>query len=296
MSDDVATDGWVLVGVDGSEHDPCIVDWAAAEAERRGVGLWVLFTVPPFTGAAIYDLTPTADLLESARPIARAAADRARDERPDLLVVSQVLLEDPASALVRLSARAGVLVVGARGLGRVAGTLLGSVSQRVVAGARCPVVVVRGPAADPNGPVVVGVDPDHVEPDVLCFAFSEADRRGARLCLASASLRPGHGSALVSAAVTSRGSSAEAAAMTMRKVAETWSEHYPALPVDVRIVRRHPVEALTMSAATACLVVVGHRERGQLAERLLGSVTRGILHEAPVVAIVRVARRPRSEP
>lgn len=289
--DDVATDGWVLVGVDGSEHDPCIVDWAAAEAERRGVGLWVFFAVPPFTGAAIYDLTPAADLLESARPIARVAADRARDERPSLLVVSQVLVEDPVSALVRLSARAGVLVIGARGLGRLAGTLLGSVSRRVVARARCPVVVVRGSAANPDGPVVVGVDPDHVEPEVLRFAFTEAERRGTTLRLVSASTRADHGSETDGTGVAAHSNLAEAAAMTMQEVAAEWFEHYPAVRVDVRVVRRRPVEALTLAAATGCMVVVGHRERSRLAELRPGSITHRVLHEAPVVAVVQVARR-----
>lgn len=285
--------GWVLAGVDGSESDPRVVDWAAGESERRRSGLCVFFAVPPFTGAALYDVMPPELVLESGKPIAHEAVNRVRSEHPDLAVTSLVLLEDPASALVRLSARAAVLVVGARGLGWISGRFLGSVSQRVVAHARCPVVVVHDMAAVPDGPVVVGVDSDHIEPEVLQFAFTEAERRGVGLRVVCATARAGRRSdaeggprGLIHSGVT------EASAVEVQTVAEDWSEHYPAVPVDIRVVPRHPVEALTMAGATACLVVVGHRVRGRLAELHLGSVTRGVLHDLPVVAVVQVGRDP----
>src|SRR5699024_7821100 len=88
--------------------------------------------------------------------------------------------------LVRASHHARVVVVGARGLGRIAGRTLGSVSQKVVAHAAGPVVVVRDVVAMPRGPVLVGVDPLDTEPQVLDFAFTEAARRGVRVRLVHA--------------------------------------------------------------------------------------------------------------
>jgi nucleotide-binding universal stress UspA family protein len=294
MSDDDDVPlGWVLAGVDGSESDSRVVDWAAGESERRSSGLCVFFAVPPFTGAALYDVMPPELLLESGKPIAQEAVNRVRLEHPDLAVTSLVLLEDPASALVRLSARTAALVVGARGLGWISGRFLGSVSQRVVAHARCPVVVVHDLAAVPDGPVVVGVDSDHIAPEVLQFAFTEAERRGVGLRVVFATARGGsHPVAGDGPAGVIHNSIDEASALEVQTVAEQWSEHYPAVPVDIRVVRRHPVEALTMLGATACLVVVGHRVRGRLAELHLGSVTRGVLHELPVVAVVPVGPNP----
>ncbi|HTZ44755.1 MAG TPA: universal stress protein [Jatrophihabitans sp.] len=50
----------------------------------------------------------------------------------------------PAHVLLQYVTPDDLLVVGSRGHGQFAGTLLGSISQHVVNHARCPVVVVRG--------------------------------------------------------------------------------------------------------------------------------------------------------
>jgi nucleotide-binding universal stress UspA family protein len=57
--------------------------------------------------------------------------------------VKQVLVEGHgAQALLDYVAETDLLVVGTRGHGELAGTLLGSISQHLVARAPCPVVVV----------------------------------------------------------------------------------------------------------------------------------------------------------
>jgi nucleotide-binding universal stress UspA family protein len=55
---------------------------------------------------------------------------------------SQVLVDDPADALVSVSPDLDLLVVGSRGYGAQLAVLLGSVSRRVAMKARCPVLVV----------------------------------------------------------------------------------------------------------------------------------------------------------
>jgi nucleotide-binding universal stress UspA family protein len=58
---------------------------------------------------------------------------------------SGVLLEgQPSDQILRAARRAGLLVMGTHGRTGVARFILGSVASRVVAGARCPVVTVRG--------------------------------------------------------------------------------------------------------------------------------------------------------
>jgi nucleotide-binding universal stress UspA family protein len=53
----------------------------------------------------------------------------------------------PAETLVRLSAEVDLIVVGARGLGALKRLLLGSVSERVLRHAACPVLIVHARAA-----------------------------------------------------------------------------------------------------------------------------------------------------
>ena len=66
---------------------------------------------------------------------ARAAGVRARG----LLLEGQ-----PAERILRAAKGAGLLVIGTHGRTGLARFILGSVASRVVAGARCPVVTVRG--------------------------------------------------------------------------------------------------------------------------------------------------------
>jgi nucleotide-binding universal stress UspA family protein len=53
-----------------------------------------------------------------------------------------LLSGDAAEELVRASFSADLMVLGSRGYGTLRGVLLGSVSQRVVRGAACPVMVI----------------------------------------------------------------------------------------------------------------------------------------------------------
>jgi len=59
------------------------------------------------------------------------------------LVTTRVVHGHPAQVLLDAADGAALLVVGSRGHGGFAGTLLGSVSQHCVYHARCPVLVAR---------------------------------------------------------------------------------------------------------------------------------------------------------
>ena len=62
---------------------------------------------------------------------------------PSVILETDMPDSPPARALIRASGTADLMVVGARGQGGFKELLLGSVTQRTVHGAICPVVVVR---------------------------------------------------------------------------------------------------------------------------------------------------------
>jgi len=65
----------------------------------------------------------------------------------------EAVVGDPAETLIATSEHLDLLVCGSRGYGPVRGVLLGSVSRRVTAEARCPVMVLRRGAAAGSAPV-----------------------------------------------------------------------------------------------------------------------------------------------
>ncbi|WP_193311372.1 universal stress protein [Georgenia satyanarayanai] len=279
----------VVVGVDGSDKDGRTVDWAADEAASTGATLHILHCYPVLPVGLVVD--PTVDAENRAAEVAERCAGRARSRHPELAVSTEAILEDPAVSLVQASRQARVVVVGARGVGRIAGRMLGSVSQKVAAHAAGPVVVVRDVVRVPRGPVVVGVDPLDSAPQLLDFAYTEAARRGVRLRLVHALGQYANDpwGREVRAAL------AEHQARALAQLVDDCAGRYPEVRVEVFERIGHPVDVLTAESATAGLLVVGSRGRTGLTGLRLGSVARGVLHEAPVVAVVRVAPAPETD-
>ena len=114
----------------------------------RGAQLEVVYAwhVPhvasPFVPALVLDVEsfeqPAAHVLDDA--LAAEDSSGVRIERT-------VVCDAAAHALVTRSKDADLVVVGSHGLGRIAASLLGSVSSQVAQHARCPVVIVRSQAA-----------------------------------------------------------------------------------------------------------------------------------------------------
>lgn len=275
-------EGAVVVGVDGSGKDERTVDWAADEAAGTGAALHVLYCFPVVPAGLVS--VSRGDVEKRGGELTEQCEHRARACHPGLEVTTETVVEDPAVGLVRASHHARVVVVGARGLGRIAGRTLGSVSQKVVAHAAGTVVVVRDIVAMPRGPVVVGVDPLDIPPQVLDFAFAEAARRGVRVRVVHARGQYANDPWVRQV----RAGLAEHQQRALAQLTEEWTGRNPGVRVDVRELVGHPVDVLTAESASASLLVVGSRGTHGLSRLHLGSVARGVLHEAPVVAVVRV--------
>ncbi|MCZ2127684.1 MAG: universal stress protein [Anaerolineales bacterium] len=136
----------ILLAVDGSEH--------ALHATRKAAEMARLVQAQDFCVVVAYDPIP----LYLGEPNMQLVVANRRDEAEEILnaaskevgeipctIRTEVLEGDPASAIIEAAKKHGsdIIVMGSRGLGRLAGLLLGSTSQKVVAHAPCPVLIVR---------------------------------------------------------------------------------------------------------------------------------------------------------
>jgi len=144
----------VLIAVDFSQPSRDALDAGLDLARDAGVKVTVLYVVEPIDYASVGYLggvpMATQSILDAHLAAARKEMERFRKRR---------LADMPgASALIRIgraadeivaaggSGRSNLIVVGTHGRSGVAHLLLGSVAERVVRGARCPVLVVPGRA------------------------------------------------------------------------------------------------------------------------------------------------------
>lgn len=284
--------GVIVVGVDGSDQSMYAVEWAAEEAARRGLRLRIVHAEPEwFYGQPIdpalqeWLLTGTGNLLHKALTTARQHAEGVAAE-------TEHLPGQPAWALLDRSADAAMIVLGGRGVGAVAGVLLGSTTLQVVTHTKIPAVVVRRPEVAACGEIVVGVDGSAISEPATGFAFEEAALREARLRMIHvwshpASRWPGDMQPLVHDPQI-------IAAEELRSVETSqarWREKYPGVEVISEVVHGHPAPILAGASARADLLVVGTRGRGGFTGLLLGSVSHALLHQAHCpLAVIPKAR------
>lgn len=143
----------ILVPVDGSDAALAAVRHAL---QLRHEGLkceFVLATVQEPTYLYERVLAPDADVLER---VSGAVGSRALESAEALFEAAGVPFEreigsgDPGQTLIELAGHHGctAVIMGARGLGVVRGTLLGSVSQAMLHACPLPVTIVKHAGAD----------------------------------------------------------------------------------------------------------------------------------------------------
>ncbi|MEU6060652.1 universal stress protein [Streptomyces sp. NPDC047097] len=211
----------VVTGLDGSAASLAAAEWAAREAEVRGLPLRLVHAAEEWSTP--YGQSPPVPLLSrprwGERMLARAA-DELAERHPGLKIETEQVADGAFDTLMEASRDADLLVLGSRRLTALAGYLMGSVSLAVLARATCPVALVRAPdpedapalapaaraaaltAADggadhrpgtppatagapdvpaPVGEVVLGLDLAKPSDEVIAHAFAAAAERGAVL-------------------------------------------------------------------------------------------------------------------
>jgi nucleotide-binding universal stress UspA family protein len=136
----------IVVGVDGSEGSCRALEWAYAEAERRGVALEVVaaWAHPPLpvTPEALAWSAQVGDLGPATKQMVDEMLQRVIGDRADVDIETTIVEGSPATVLLNEADDAEMLVVGSRGLGGFRSLLLGSVSQQCAQHGTCPVVIV----------------------------------------------------------------------------------------------------------------------------------------------------------
>ncbi len=281
----------IAVAVDGSDEALAAVRWAAAEAVRAHAALTIVSVVAPFTapiGQNVEGWVEAEQYVEARRDLAQGAVDVALDLAaelaPGVSIDGEVIDGKPTLVLRELSSRVRMIVVGRRGLGGVAGLLLGSVSSDIAAHGNCPVAVV-GPQAPESGPVVVGVDGSPISTEAVTHAFQAADTRGTTLVAVHSYGGFAGGAFYGQGEEALRRLNDEAAASLGSQLAGH-SEDYPDVEVESAIVAGDAAPAIVGAAGDAQLIVVGSRGRGGFRGLLLGSTGQAVLQVAPCPVLV----------
>jgi nucleotide-binding universal stress UspA family protein len=285
----------VVVGVDGSTSALRAVRWGAAEAARRQEALrlvtafgWVVHHLPARPG--IED-SYRDTLLARAREHLAEAGRVAEREGAGIEIETQLIEGSPIQVLGSEAGRAQLLVLGDRGLTRVEGLLVGSVTIGLATHAACPVVVVRGDERDPSEaaslPVLVGVDGSSTSDAAIGFAFEAAAAGGVSLVAlhtwSDMMFDPSLAGVVADWDVVER-----AERRVLSEQVGGWAAKFPDTPVELLVRRDQPAHSLLAEAARAQLVVVGCRGHGQFVGMVLGSVSNALMHRAPCpVAVVR---------
>lgn len=307
MTGEPEADAPVVVGVDGSPSSRDAVRWAADAAALRGTPLLLVRVTTRLEALSAASPGMPPSLLATQAEEARAHLHEATELATaaaggvgELTMRTELGCGSAAGVLLDRAHAARLLVVGTRGLGELAGGLVGSVSSAVAAHAACPVVIVRGlPAAEEPplaGPVVVGVDASRTSAPAVAAAFEEASLRGAELVAVHA------WTDLDLAAVFELDSPhqlldhedlARGQELLLAEALASGQQRYPDVPVTRVVVADRLVSHLLERAQSAQLVVAGSHGHGGFTSMLLGSTSRALLHSVPCPLMVVRSPSPR---
>ncbi|MGV9665985.1 universal stress protein [Nocardia niigatensis] len=284
IAEDISARNQVVVAVDGTTSADAAAAWAGSEAALHGCGLRIVYSIglPSGFGPGLalgnarpdWGRTDGELVLSRAREIAQRAAGRAIDIETDLS------LELITGELIEQSRHARLVVVGSTGKsGRAA---LGSVSMAVTRHAHSPVAVVRDYTESSSRPVLVGVDGSPGGERAMRLAFEEAAARGVGVVAVYA----WSDTAGLALTAFDWDSIADAEYAVLTHWLSPWTEKYPTVAVEPKVVLDDPAGALLTEAENAQLAVIGSHGRGGFGGMLLGSTAHTVSQSAACPVIV----------
>lgn len=283
-----STAGGIVVGVDGSRESIAALNSAAAIARDQGCALHAVLVLQPFP---TYRLNPHIDARGNDLNALRTSL---RDsELNDIIAMleplpnwsHEVVVGSPASDLARIAERRGaeLIVVGRRRHGSVDRLLGGETTLQVMRMSKVPVLAVESDLERPHS-IVVAVD------------FSASSMTAANLAVKMATEPAELFVVLVDPPLEllpkgftypdAIGTDTDSRAGLARFAAAM--DRHPGILVEPVVLNGAPVQALVEFAERVCadLIVAGSHGHGRLDRLLLGSVSTGLVRNAPTAVLV----------
>jgi nucleotide-binding universal stress UspA family protein len=142
----------IVVGVDGSPSSRAALRWALWQARLTGASIEAITAWQSPTlvgGAAPFAQAETrgagdGQIKAAAENMLRTVVAQEVGPSTGITVTAEVGEGSAVQLLLKAAEDAFLVVVGSRGHGGIAGTLLGSVSQSLAQHSPCPVLIIRG--------------------------------------------------------------------------------------------------------------------------------------------------------
>lgn len=306
----------ILVPTDFSAASNEAFAFAKKIAERFDASLHLVHAFEdPFTTAAfaaeMYAPLPANLRDKMLRDIEQRLAERMPpEERNRFRGTTDIITGPPAKAIVEYAETlaSDLIVMGTHGRGGMAHLLLGSVAERVVRSAACPVLTVRATPGRTIRRVLVPTDFSETADEALDYALLLAARFGASLELLHVLDDPFVTEGLAAEAYMSEAPVMRSALLREaqnrldRRVAPLRSasdyEGWPGLVrVDAEVLFGHGAKTIAEYAQDreVDLIVMGTHGRTGVAHLLLGSVAERLVRTAPCPVLTVRRAKPRRE-
>jgi nucleotide-binding universal stress UspA family protein len=216
------------------------------------------------------------------------AREHARTLEPKVEVSASKVAGRPLSALVELSKKAFLTVVGSSGLGAISGLLAGSVSVSLTARGHSPIVVVRTPGTSISGPIVLGVSGSPTCEDATSWAFEEASMRGAELIAVHVwnVIPPSNFYTYPAWSEIAGVPGAQEEELLLAESLAGWQEKFPDVKVHRTLTTGNPAYELLRHGQHAQLIVAGSHGRGDATGLFLGSTSHALIHHAACPVLI----------
>lgn len=257
-----ATPGSILVGIDGSTAAVRAALWGVDEAVSRDVPLRLLYAIEHVGSLAADGM---AHKVTAAQKALRQASMAVEATGRPVKIDTEIAYGPPMSSLIRASASATMMCVGAVGLRHFRPGRVGSTAGALAIWGRCPVAIVRGRDDHPRRQDEIVVDVDGSDDNGVLLGTAMAEARLRDTVIRAITCRQ----TVAGDAETERDRDNRARADLDRRLAR-WRRRYPCVEMESVAMRGSVLDYLARNRRVVRLVIVSAHNHQHLGE-LLGS-------------------------